>query len=111
MKIDFKNSLEMEFFFFETDICYAWLGLHKDAMIIMFTKIYQLYYMLYKNLECLQSAVCKWTKRDCTYGTAHHAIPKSNWSRRCMLRISTVWIATKADVVCFGLQQFGLQLK
>jgi len=50
MKIDFKNSPKMEIFFFETQFWYALLGLYKDAFIIMLTKIYQLYYTLYKRI-------------------------------------------------------------
>jgi len=50
MKIDFRNSPKMKNWLFETKIWYAWLGLHKDVMIIMFTKMYQFYCTLYKKM-------------------------------------------------------------
>jgi len=50
MKIDFIKSPKMGFCFCETKIWYAWLESDKDAMIVMLTKIHQLYYMLYKKI-------------------------------------------------------------
>jgi len=59
MIMNFKNSPKVEFCFSESEIWYAWLGKHKDAMIIMLKKIYQLYCKLYKKYEWLKSAGCK----------------------------------------------------
>jgi len=62
MKIDSKNSLKMKFCFSKIEIQCTWLVLHKDAMIIMLTKIYQLYYTCTKKIKGLGLVVCKWTK-------------------------------------------------
>jgi len=62
LRIDFKNSPIMEFFFFETEIWYACLGLCMDTIIIMVTKINQLYYILYKKIEGFKLEICKWAR-------------------------------------------------
>jgi len=46
-----KNLPKMKFCFFETEIWYAWLGLHKDAMIILLTKMYQLLQIGKENVK------------------------------------------------------------
>jgi len=52
MKIDFKNSPKMEFCFLGTEIWYARLELHIDAMIIMQDKKFQIFPILKnKNLN------------------------------------------------------------
>jgi len=46
MKIKQKTSTEIEFRFFEIEIWFAWLGLHKIGMLIVKIKKCQLYFTL-----------------------------------------------------------------
>jgi len=55
----------MEFLFFEIQIWYAWLELHKNWMLIMQDKKYQSYYILCKIIF---KDKIGWTVESCQVG-------------------------------------------
>jgi len=52
MKIDFKNSIKMNFFFLETQIWYAWLNVGSNWVLIRQEKKHKFYlYITYKSFK------------------------------------------------------------
>jgi hypothetical protein len=50
LNIKWNNSPKLEFLFFEIEIWYAWLALHKNWNIILQDQKYQLHFILCKDL-------------------------------------------------------------